>query len=875
VIAALLLLLWWGEFFSRVRLRLNDVYFVPSQATSNIVLVGIDDASFSAYGRSLTEWSRTVFADLLMVLADAEARVVTFDVLLVEGANGDEAFAEAVLEARQSEARTRTIVPVVGTQLADINATDQRIHYAAALHPPRSIREAVENAGYINVFPDADNTIRRQLTLIQSPEQEFGMSLGLATYLAYLRVPVQLFDQVLMPGDGILEITPERSIPVDSNGLWMPNYFSSTNGLGTYPVYSLLEVLTGAVDPTVFTDKIVFVGVINSAGTTDLYTVPTSPGNRLMAGVELHANAVETLIQNVPLAEQAKFSQGLMILVLALFASIVYAQLRWHLLLPVAMLLVILWIIIAFINFSFNRLVIDLFYSLLALTVPVVATLVAEIVTEIRLRQTNEFLLQSVVDVSSQQMALDRILQRVARDIRGLVATKSGAIWLRNTETSDLQPVHTWSEYGGGQNANIFSQICDRAVHSEKSVVERDQIALPVMWQGKMLGMFTVQSANGRQNGRGVSRVSLRMLDTLAQQIAPSLENAMLFAETQRQKSLLEGLLEESPAGMVVLTSDLKLRTSNAMIDQALGIVCEEFIGHEFRLLLDTAGVSTETRERLMQRLSESQPFRDQLKHQQRTFAIDAAPVAEIGEWIVVFNDVTTLAGLSELKTHMIRMASHDLNNPLASVIGNSQILLEEAVNPVSDADRREMIEYIHTSGKKMQRIIEDILSLERVRSAAVFKQAFDFREMLEMVVAEYTPDAKRKLLEINMNLDDDLPMVYGDQPQLLQALSNLIGNSIKYTPEGGLIEVRLYGLDKKLRFEVEDNGIGIPLNQQQHIFQEFFRAKTEATARISGTGLGLSLVKSVIEAHGGRVWFTSQEGEGSTFFVDLPYAAS
>lgn len=878
VIAAFLLLLWWGEFFARVRLRLNDVYYVPTEATSSIVMIAIDDTSFREYGRSLTDWSRTVFGDLVTVLADANARVVTFDVLMVESTSEDEILADAIQAARLSDARTRVVIPVVGNQLADIGGSDQQIHYIDVLSPPNTIMQAVENTGYINVFPDADNTIRRQLSVINSNERPFGLSLGLTTYLAYLRVPVSVIDQVVTQEEGFLNVSG-RQVPVDENGLWLPNYFTRAGYETTYPVVSLTDVLGGNVDLSIFNDKVVFVGVMNSAGMTDLYTVPAISDNRLTPGVELHANVVETLIQNIPLMEQSRLSQGVMILALTLISSMIYAQLRWHLMLPMALVLVVVWIFIAFINFSFNRLVIEVFYSLLALTIPVIAMLLAEVATEIRLRRANEFLLRSVVEVSSQQMEIKPILERVARDIRGLTATDAGAIWLKNVETGKLQPAHTWSEekpsanvIDATENPDPFAEICAEAVQTGKSVIKENKIALPVMWQGRMLGMFTVQQAR-IFNSKTAALASLRVLDTLAQQIAPSFENAFLFSEIQRQKSLLEAVLAESPAGMLVLDSEHKLLKANAMADAALDIDTTELIGTSLDDILSKAEVQEEARKRLIQQLSESKAFRDQLKHDQRTYAIDVAPIAEIGEYIVIFNNITALTELSELKTHMIRMASHDLNNPLASVIGNSQILLEEVDNPIPEADRRIMIEYIHNSGKKMQRIIEDILSLERVRSSTVFKDSFDFRKLVEMVIAENKPDVDRKKQTMVVQLDEDLPWCFGDQTQILQAITNLIGNAIKYTPENGNIEVRLLGLDKKLRFEVEDNGYGIPLSQQQYIFQEFFRVKNEATMRIQGTGLGLSLVRSVIEAHDGRVWFMSQEGEGSTFFIDLPYA--
>ncbi|MFQ3672593.1 MAG: ATP-binding protein, partial [Aggregatilineales bacterium] len=122
-----------------------------------------------------------------------------------------------------------------------------------------------------------------------------------------------------------------------------------------------------------------------------------------------------------------------------------------------------------------------------------------------------------------------------------------------------------------------------------------------------------------------------------------------------------------------------------------------------------------------------------------------------------------------------------------------------------------------------------------------------------------------------------DLPqaLVCGDQSQLREAISNLIGNALKYTPAGGVIQARLYTIQQRVYFEVQDNGIGIALEDQPHIFQPSYRVTSEQTQNISGTGWGLYLVKKIIETHNGSIGFTSQVGVGSTFFFHLPLASN
>jgi signal transduction histidine kinase len=123
------------------------------------------------------------------------------------------------------------------------------------------------------------------------------------------------------------------------------------------------------------------------------------------------------------------------------------------------------------------------------------------------------------------------------------------------------------------------------------------------------------------------------------------------------------------------------------------------------------------------------------------------------------------------------------------------------------------------------------------------------------------------------VSLAPGLPPVMGDAVRLKQALSNLVGNAIKYTPDAGRVWVRLTRDDQRVVFEVQDTGYGISKAAQAKLFQRFYRAKTRGTENIEGTGLGLSLVKAVIEQHGGRVSVASDEGQGSTFRAELPIA--
>ena len=209
-------------------------------------------------------------------------------------------------------------------------------------------------------------------------------------------------------------------------------------------------------------------------------------------------------------------------------------------------------------------------------------------------------------------------------------------------------------------------------------------------------------------------------------------------------------------------------------------------------------------------------------------------------------------------------MAAHDLRNPLSLIIGYTALLDDDDLTTT----QRELLSEVSKATTRMETMIRDILSLERIEAnAAGESEAVNLSDLVRSVFSERQPQAVQKLQYSSLELPYQAVMVQGDRVQLREVIANLIGNAIKYTPQGGHVEVRL--MDDG-RFEVEDTGYGIPENQQQALFSPFYRAKTTETHSIEGTGLGLHLVKRVIERHGGTIHFHSEYGKGSVFGFSL-----
>lgn len=912
LIGVLLALMRWQGVFTHTSLRFNDVYFTPADTSGTIVIVAVDDASLSRFGRTPAEWSRTVFANLATALNAAGARVVAFDILFAEPTDDDQALADALKAARENDVRTRFVMPVVGAErriapntsgeaAGTIEATGA-ITYLTALEPLPELLKVVDYAGYVNVIPDVDNLLRRQPSLIyladgDSAERAARLSFSLATYFAYLRVPSSAIDQLIETESGQLHLTPERTLIVDDAGLWPLTFFgppvTTLSENQTFTVVSLVDVLDGTVEPETFEDKIVLVGLMNSSGLADQFPAPYN--GAFMTGVEIFAHAVETLIQGRTLVQPPLISELAAIVLLAVGAGAVYRALHWLWALLAAVAMVLLWLIFAFIRFDTSGEMVALFYPSLALILPYFAVLAQTITAEIAERRSAEFLLESVTAVAHQRLDLGRILPRIADDLRRELQAPAGEIRLRqdkgggdwvvgeNGQKPALSQVYSWSSSEKSPQAtktltsqlvtsgSVFDAICQQAQREKRPVSAGAHIAVPVLWQNEVLAVLAAQVRPEPMPGR--TNAKLSRLTTLAEKIAPSLDNALLYTQSQRQTALLETVLAESPGGIALLNREnVVIKANRCLTEQVFSAGANGVVGQDLFALLEAEGAVAETVTDIRTKCGKAEPFTVELTIHKQTYNVDTAYLPDAGVAIMMFNNVTHLADLSALKTRMLRMVSHDLKSPLNVVTGYADLMLEIDDSPLT-SKQRDYLESIMRAGRHMAAILHNILNLELLRAGQVTRRAFNIIEMIEVILDRHADELKSKRHILTREFAPDLPTMHGDDGHLAQAFSNLLSNAIKYTPDEGQITVRLFERERMLVIEIQDNGFGISEQDQEKLFREFFRAKTPISVNIQGTGLGLSLVKSIVETHGGKVMVQSKQGLGSTFTIELPYA--
>ncbi len=237
-----------------------------------------------------------------------------------------------------------------------------------------------------------------------------------------------------------------------------------------------------------------------------------------------------------------------------------------------------------------------------------------------------------------------------------------------------------------------------------------------------------------------------------------------------------------------------------------------------------------------------------------------------------------TLEDRVQERTHELRefmsMVAHDLRNPLTVVRGYTEMLQEQGAETLQEKQRR-AVDTIATNVQHMLKLTEDLLEFSRLQSgrAEFDMQPLPIEGMIQQVCDGFQQRLAEKGLGLKLDLPPELPPVRGDHFCLIQVLNNLMGNACNYTPSGAII-VGARPADGFVEISVSDTGVGISPEEQKRLFTRFFRGEHQTVRRQKGTGLGLAISRSIVEAHGGKIWAESEPGKGSTFHFTVPVAA-
>ena len=253
-----------------------------------------------------------------------------------------------------------------------------------------------------------------------------------------------------------------------------------------------------------------------------------------------------------------------------------------------------------------------------------------------------------------------------------------------------------------------------------------------------------------------------------------------------------------------------------------------------------------------------------------------AGRAGKIGTLLII-HDISREKMVEKMKTEFVSIAAHQLRTPISAIKWTLRMILDGDLGPIND-EQREFLDKTYKSNERMINLINDLLNVTRIEEGRqVYNPVVaDIEEVIRGLIANYEDMARQKNLNLSFEkIAPVVPTVKIDLEKIKLVASNLIENSLKYTPAGGKISVTLGEEDGNAMVEVIDTGIGIPAEQQDRIFTKYFRSANAIKAETEGTGLGLFIAKNIVEAHGGKIRFVSEPGRATKFSFVLPPAES
>lgn len=517
---------------------------------------------------------------------------------------------------------------------------------------------------------------------------------------------------------------------------------------------------------------------------------------------------------------------------------------------------------------------------------------------DVQIRQ-RDFLLQ-ISRAITAQLELDEVLRRVLQASVvmtvaqvGLVALNAdGRFRVRAVSNLNEAQIELANQHLDGLVASISREggdtsVLDRELKSLAAALDqnlRQALALPLIFAGNPLGLLIVL----RSYSAPVTPNDVSVLQSFADQAAIAVKNAQLYAAVSQERQQLQAILDHSADGVMILGADLTIQHFNEALVRMTGWSAGEAVGAAHDTIIRWAD---DEREDLEAAIDAGYPYNSPVEPAHNTLYVEgdlrlkngqalsvgityAPMLSEAGvltNIVANVRDITHFRLAQEMQNTFISVVSHELKTPVAIIKGYAATLRRE--DAMWDAATvTETLGVIEDEADRLNALIQDLLMTSKLH--AQHSMPLDVTdvwlpELAGRVVERFKTQTERHHLVTRFQ--KGFPVIKGDEARLRQLLENLVGNAIKYSPNGGTIEIGGSFDPNWVYMTVKDEGIGISQVDSGRVFDRFYRAEGALTRSTQGTGLGLYLAKAIVDAHHGLIDVESKLGEGSTFHVRLP----